>query len=137
MVIPAQRLSDLESAAWQTERRLDRIETNLADLREKADVLEEKANQHAIALSATMKDLRDLRIDVGQMAKVLDGHSEILAGHSAVLAGHSEVLASHSAVLAGHSEVLAGHTAALAHQSAMLSAIVKHFDIEVPEPELV
>jgi predicted nucleic acid-binding Zn-ribbon protein len=116
MVIPAQRLSDLESAAWQTEKRLDRIETNLADLQDKADLLQEKASQHAIALSATMKDLRDLRIDVGQMAKVLDGHTATLASHSDVLSGHTEILA---------------------HQTAMLSAIVKHFGVEVPEPELV
>jgi hypothetical protein len=71
MVIPAQRLSDLESAAWQTDKRLDRIETSLFDLREKAE-------QHAIALSATMKDLRDLRIDVGRMTKVLDDHTAML-----------------------------------------------------------
>ena len=93
MVTPAQRLADLESSAWQFDKHLERIEINIADL-------QDKANQHGIALSATMQDLRDLRIDVGQMAKVLDGHTATLASHT-----------------------------------AMLSAIVKHFGIEMPEAE--
>jgi len=109
MVIPAQRLSDLESAAWQTDKRLDRIEGSLFDLHEKTGKLQEKADQHAIALSATMQDLRDLRIDVGQMAKVLNAHTATLADHTATLAEHT----------------------------AMLEAIVKHFGIEVPEREVV
>jgi predicted nucleic acid-binding Zn-ribbon protein len=137
MVIPAQRLSDLESAAWQTEKRLDRIETHLVDLQDKADTLQQTANQHAIALSATMKDLRDLRIDVSQMAKVLDGHTATLASHTETLSSHTQTLASQSEILAGHSEILAGHSATLAHHTAMLTAIVKHFGIELPEPELV
>jgi hypothetical protein len=71
MVTPAQRLVDLESSAWQFDKHLERIEINIADL-------QEKAGQHAIALSATMQDLRDLRIDVGQMTNVLEGHTAIL-----------------------------------------------------------
>lgn len=111
MVIPAQRLSDLESAAWQTDKRLDRIETSLFDLQTAVSEIKEKADQHGVALSATMQDLRDFRISTDR------------------------TLARHTAILDQHTAILEGHTAILERQSAMLDAIVKHLGIEVPVAE--
>lgn len=115
MVIPAQRLSDLESAAWQADKRLERIESDLFELKTAVGQLQEKADQHGVALAATMQDLRDFRIDVGQ---TLGRHSEILEGHTAILEDHASILQ--------------GHTAMLEKHGAMLEAIVKHFGIEIP-----
>jgi hypothetical protein len=78
MTIPGQRITDLESSAWQTEKRLERIDATLG-------VVTGKLEQHGIALSDTMRDLRDLRIDVHGITKTLAGHTKTLAVHTAIL----------------------------------------------------
>ncbi len=125
MVIPAQRLSDLESAAWQADKRLERIESDLFELKTAVGKLQEMADQHGVALAATMQDLRDFRIDVGQT----------LGRHTAMLEKHDTKLDEHSAILGRHTALLEKHDAMLEKQGAMLEAIVKHFGIELPPPE--
>lgn len=71
MTTPGQRITDLESGAWQTERHLERIDAALGEIN---GTLE----QHGIALSDTMRDLRDLRIDVHGIAKTQAFHTAIL-----------------------------------------------------------
>jgi len=79
---PAQRIANLESDAYQTAHQLADLNTNVAALHEKVD-------QHGIALSATMQDLRDFRHQVtarlDQVSVRLDQQSAILTAIAAQL----------------------------------------------------
>jgi hypothetical protein len=72
MTTPIQRrVADLESTAFQAERRHDELVTELGLLRE-------QGREHAIAISAALNDGRELRADMREVKATLGEHGRML-----------------------------------------------------------